>query len=56
MQEKTKQKKRVLVPCMQEKTKQNKRLKEQFVPPPKSGISTFDDGGQYPPVIIILRC
>jgi hypothetical protein len=29
---------------------------EQFVPPPKLVISTFDDGGQYPPrVINILR-
>ena len=30
--------------------------KEQFVPPPKLTISTFDDGGQYPPKVIISRC
>jgi hypothetical protein len=28
--------------------KQNKRHKEEFVPPPKSTISTFDDGGWWP--------
>jgi hypothetical protein len=32
-----------------QKKKQKKRHKEQFVPPPKSVISTFDDGDQYPP-------
>jgi hypothetical protein len=28
------------------------------VPPPKSAISTFDDGGQcqYPPKVSISRC
>ena len=30
--------------------------KAQFLPPPKSAISTFDDGGQYPPKVIISRC
>ena len=38
------------------KIEAKKRHKAQFVPPPKSVISTFDDGGQYSPVIIILRC
>jgi len=38
----------------QEKLKKKKRHKVRFVPPPKSAISTFDDGGQYPPRIIIL--
>ena len=27
--------------------------KEQFVPLPKSLISTFDNDGQYPPVVVI---
>ena len=30
-----------------------KRHKAQFVPPPKSVISTFNNGGQYPPKVII---
>ena len=37
------------------KVKRKKRHKAQFVPPPKSAIFTFDDGGQYPPKVIILR-
>ena len=37
--------KKSLVPRTQEKKKPKKRHKEQFVPPPKSAISTFDDGG-----------
>ena len=31
-----------LVPCMQEKIEAKKCHKKQFVPPPKSAISTFD--------------
>ena len=38
------------------KIEAKKRHEEQFVPPPKSVISTFDDGGQYPTKVIILRC
>jgi len=48
--------KKVLVPCTQEKKKQKKCHEQQFVQPPKSKISTFDDGGQYPPGILISRC
>ena len=33
--------------------KKRKTKKEQFVPLPKSLISTFDDDGQYPPVVVI---
>jgi hypothetical protein len=51
-----KAKKKVLVPHTQEQLKQKKHHEAQFVPPPKSVISTFDDGGQYSPVIIISRC
>jgi hypothetical protein len=35
------------------KKKQKKRHEEQPWPPPKSAISTFDNGGQYPPVDVI---
>ena len=41
-----KAKKKVLVPRTQEKYRPKKRHEAQFVPPPKSAISTFDDGGQ----------
>jgi hypothetical protein len=35
-------------------SRRTKRHEEQlFVPPPKSAISTFNDGGQYPPKVII---
>ena len=37
------------------KRSQKKYQEAQFVPPPKSRISTFDDGGQYSSVIIISR-
>jgi hypothetical protein len=37
---------KVLVPCAQEKQKPKRCHKEQFVPLPKSPISTFADGGQ----------
>ena len=33
-----------------------KKTSRQFVPSAKSAISTFDDGGQYPPKVNILRC
>jgi hypothetical protein len=51
-----KAKKKVLVPRTQEKEMSKTRHKAQFVPTPKSAISTFNDGGQYSPVIIISRC
>jgi hypothetical protein len=38
------------------KIEAKKSHEAQFVPPPKLAISTFDDGGQYLPVIIIPRC
>jgi hypothetical protein len=51
-----KAKKKVLVSRTQEKKKPKKRHKEQPWPTPKSAISNFDNGGQYPPVGIISRC
>ncbi len=39
--------KKVLVPRTQEKTRRKKRHEAQFMPPPKSAISTFNKGGQY---------
>ena len=44
-----------MVSRTQEKLKPQKRHIEQFVPPPKLVISTFDDGGQYPPRVIISQ-
>jgi len=35
------------------KKKQKNHHKEQIVATPKSLISTFDEGGQYPPVVSI---
>jgi len=32
-----------------------KKTSQQYVQPPKSAISTFDDGGQYPPKVNILH-
>jgi hypothetical protein len=37
------------------KIEAKKTSEAQFVPPPKSAISTFDDGGQYPPKVIISQ-
>ena len=41
--------------CARKKRIQNNVTKKQFAPPPKSVISSFGDGGQYPPVGVILR-
>jgi hypothetical protein len=52
----TKVKKKFWFHICKKNRKPKKVHKAQFMPPPKSVISTFHDGGQYSPVIIISRC
>ncbi len=44
------------VPRRQEKRNPRRGQKEQLVPLPKLAISALNDGGQYPPGVIILQC
>ena len=44
------------IPRRQEKRNPLRGQKEQLVPLPKLPISALNNGGQYPPGVIILRC